>query len=135
MRLALARVKLANSKLPELAPIEVNALADARSINLCIPEQMARQLKFEELDRREQVLPNGARRTVSYVGPVSVSFGSRVCFTGALVLGDEPLLGLIPMEDMDLVISPESGEVVVNRATPILAVSIAKGLPPDPRSR
>jgi len=38
---------------------------------------------------------------VSYVGPVEVKFENRSCFTGALVLGDEVLLGAIPREDMD----------------------------------
>ena len=37
-------------------------------------------------------------------------FGSnsktRCCFVGALVLGDEVLIGAVPMEDMDLVVNP-----------------------------
>ena len=52
----------------------------------------------------------------------------------ALVLGDEVLLGAIPMEDMDLVVLPGSRQVAVNPANPNIAVSIAKGLPPASRA-
>ena len=45
---------------------------------------------------------------------------------GALVLGDQPLLGAIPMEDMDLVVIPNSRQVVVNPSSPNVASSIAK---------
>jgi hypothetical protein len=47
-----------------------------------------------------------------------------------MVLGDEALLGAIPMEDMDLVVLPGARQVAVNPANPNIAVSIAKGLPP-----
>ena len=38
------------------------------------------------------------------MGPLVVRFENRACFTGALVFGDEVLLGAIPMEDMDILI-------------------------------
>jgi hypothetical protein len=40
MGLAYARVKLANPRLPELAPIEVDALADTGAVHLCLPERV-----------------------------------------------------------------------------------------------
>jgi hypothetical protein len=43
---------------------------------------------------------------VPYVGPIEVRFKNRVGFAGALVMGDQVLLGAIPMEDMDLVVIP-----------------------------
>ena len=55
---------------------------------------------------------------VSYVGPIEVIFENRTCFAGALVLGDEVLLGGVPMEDMDLIISPAHQKVVVNPESP-----------------
>ena len=53
-----------------------------------------------------------------YVGPVRVRFGDRTCFVGAMVLGDEVLLGSVPMEDMDLVLSPGRRELTVDPASP-----------------
>jgi hypothetical protein len=55
---------------------------------------------------------------VPYVGPVKVSFENRMCFVGALVLGDEVLLGAVPMEDMDLLLSPSRQSIVVNPISP-----------------
>ena len=38
------------------------------------------------------------------MGPIEVNFANRRCYTGAIVLGNEVLLGAIPMKDMDLVL-------------------------------
>lgn len=55
-----------------------------------------------------------------------MTFGNRGCFTGALVLGDEVLLGAVPMEDMDLVISAARRAVEVNPNSPNIPSSVAK---------
>ena len=72
------------------------------------------------------VLADGHRRTVPYMGPVEVRFRNRRCFTGAMVLGNEVLLGAIPMEDMDLVLQPQLQSIDVNPESPNIAVSLAK---------
>ena len=74
------------------------------------------------------VLADGRRRTVPYVGPVEVRFGNRRCFTGAMVLGNEVLLGASPMQDMDLVLRPQLQSVDVNPESPNIPLSVAKGL-------
>jgi hypothetical protein len=53
-------------------------------------------------------------------------FKNRVGFAGALVIGDQALLGAIPMEDMDLVIIPKTRTVDINPNSPNIATSIAK---------
>ena len=55
-------------------------------------------------------------------------FENRACYTGALVLGDEVQLGAVPMEDMDLLISPAKQSLIVNPQIPNIAASVAKGL-------
>ena len=52
-----------------------------------------------------------------YVAPIEVHFGSGIVIP-VLVLGDEVLHGAIPMEDMDLVITPSKQEVSVNQESP-----------------
>ena len=131
MGLSYARFKLANPRLPDLGPVEVNALADTGAVHLCLPEHVVLQLQLEEHEKREVTFANGSRKLVPYVGPVAISFANRLCFTGAMVVGDKPLLGSIPMEDMDLVVLPKTRQVAVNPANPNFAVSIAKGLPPS----
>lgn len=119
-------VQLLNPSRPDLHPIEVSALADTGAVHLCIPEHLAIQLQVEPLEQREVVLADGRRRTVAYVGPIEVRFQNRGCFTGAMVLGDEVLLGAIPMEAMDLVLRPQLQSIDVNPESPNIAVSLAK---------
>ena len=132
MGLTHARLRLTNARRPELAPVELDALADTGALHLCIPEHVAIQLQLDVLEEREITLADGSRHLAPYMGPVVVSFANRQCYAGAMVLGDEALLGAIPMEDMDLVVLPGSRQVAVNPANPNIAVSIAKGLPPTP---
>ncbi|MFZ0406760.1 MAG: clan AA aspartic protease [Cyanobium sp.] len=119
-------VSLSNPTRLELAPLEVSALAYSGAMPLCIPEHLAIQLSLAELERREVVLSDGHRRTVPYVGPVEVRFRNRRCFTGAMVLGNEVLLGTIPMEDMDLVLRPQLQSLDVNPESPNIPLSVAK---------
>jgi len=58
--------------------------------------------------------------------PAIARFGNRTGFLGALVLGDEVLLGAIPMEEMDLVVNPRDRTVNVNPASPNIASGIVK---------
>ena len=85
---------------------------------LCIPEHVARQLDLETESVREVSVADGRTATVPYVGPVRVAFGKRFCYVGALVIGDEVLLGSVPMEDMDLVVNPGRRQLTVDPASP-----------------
>ena len=107
--------------------MEVSALADSGAVHLCIPEHIAIQLQLRELEQRELILADGHRRTVPYMGPIEVSFANRRCFTGAMVLGNEVLLGAIPMEDMDLVLRPQLQSITVNPESPNIPLSLAAG--------
>lgn len=126
MGLIRGTVSISNPTRPELAALEVSALADTGAVHLCIPEHLAIQLCLGELERRELVLADGHRRTVPYVGPVEVRFRNRRCFTGAMVLGTEVLLGSIPMEDMDLVLRRQLQSLDVNPESPNMPLSLAK---------
>lgn len=118
---------LSNPLKPDLSPIETKALfADTGAMHLCIPDHVAIQLGLDEREKREVTLADGSKRLITYVGPIEVRFGNRRCFVGAMVIGNEVLLGAIPMEDMDLVIRPLTREVTVNPASPNVPSSIAK---------
>jgi clan AA aspartic protease len=126
MGLVYAEVILSNMQQPELAPLQERALVDPGALHLCIPQHVALQLKLQELERREVIFADGEKRLVPYVGPLIVKIANRMSLSGAMVLGDEVLLGAIPMEDMDLVIRPATREVVPNPQNPNIAVSVAK---------
>lgn len=116
---------LKNPRLPEFEGLEVNALVDTGAVHLCIPEHVRIQLKLEPIDDKEVTLANGSKRLVPYVGPIEIKFKNRTGFAGALVLGQQVLLGAIPMEDMDLVVIPRSRTVDINPDSPNIASSIA----------
>lgn len=118
MGLVLSKIQLRNPSKSQLNPIKVEALADSGAVHLCIPEHIKIQLQLDEAD--------GSRQLVSYVSPLEVRFQNRVGFAGALVMGDQVLLGAIPMEDMDLVVIPSSRALIVNPNSTNIATSIAK---------
>ena len=126
MGIARTILTLANPVERGFAPLEVEALADTGSVHLCIPEHVAIQLGLAEQEKREVGLADGSKRLIAYVGPVEIRFGNRRCFAGAMVMGDEVLLGAIPMEDLDLVVRPLTREVSVNPASPNIPSSLAK---------
>ena len=126
MGLIRTTITLNNPAKQDLQPIDVTALVDTGALHLCIPEHVALQLNLKEIEQREVVLADGKRQRVPYCGPIEVRFKNRRCFVGALVLGDECLLGAIPMEDMDVVLSPSRLHIDVNPQSPNIAVSSAK---------
>lgn len=126
MGLSRAKLMLKNPRQPDLRPVEVEALADTGAVYLCLPAHVQIQLGLEEIDRKEATFADGSQKLVPYVGPVELRFKNRVGFTGALVLGDEVLLGVIPMEDMDLVVIPKTRTVDVNPASPNVGTAIVK---------
>ncbi len=113
-----AEIELSNPRQPDFAPVKAHALADTGALMLCIPEHIANQLSLETESLREVSVADGRNVKAPYVGPVKVSFGKRFCYVGALVLGDEVLLGAIPMEDMDLIINPGKREITADPASP-----------------
>ena len=126
MGLVNTKIELKNPREKEIKSLEVDALVDTGAVHLCIPEHVQIQLKLEEIDKKEAILADGERKLVPYVGPIEIRFKNRVGFTGALVMGDQILLGAIPMEDMDLVIIPKKRILDVNPDSPNIATSIAK---------
>jgi clan AA aspartic protease len=126
MGLANGRFTLRNPRLTDLAPVTVDALADSGALHLCIPDHVRIQLQLESIDSKEVTLAEGSKKLVPYVGPIELRFKNRVGFVGALVLGDQVLIGAIPMEDMDLVVIPRTRSVDVNPDSPNVATSLAK---------
>ncbi len=126
MGIARANIRLENPMRRELEGIEVDALADTGSLFLCLPEEVRLQLKLEATSEREVTTADGKRCLCPYVGPVRVRFQNRECYVGAVVLGDEVLLGAVPMEDMDLVVIPSARRVAVNPLHPNFAAGPVK---------
>src|SRR5438132_947702 len=117
---------LANPKRPDIEPVQTEALVDTGSVYLVVPEHVRLQLQLDEQGKKEVELADGSRRLIPYVGPVETRFKNRVAYVGAIVMGDEVLLGAIPMEDMDLVLLPNKRQADVNPESPNIATAKAK---------
>ncbi|MFA6289081.1 MAG: hypothetical protein WC661_16990 [Opitutaceae bacterium] len=126
MGLSYAMLTLKNPRLPEKEAVTVDALADTGAVYLIIPEHIKLQLGLVDESQKEVTLADGSKKMVPYVGPLEVKFKNRVAYVGAIVMGDEVLLGAIPMEDMDLVVIPHQRKVELNPLNPNYAAAKAK---------
>lgn len=92
----------------EIKSISLNILVDTGAYNLCINESIQQQLDLPFIEKRKAQLANGHIEEYNVVGPIVLKFKNRQTVCNAMVLqGDsEPLLGAIPLEDLDVVILP-----------------------------
>ena len=108
----------------EIKRVHLNMLVDSGAYMMAINETIQSQLELPFIEKRKVQLADS--RVVEYdvVGPVNVKFANRKATCSAFVLpGDsEPLLGAIPMEEMDVLIHPLRQELVVNPEHPNYAV-------------
>jgi hypothetical protein len=79
---------------------------------------------FSALEVKEMGLVHGS---LILKNPRRPELPPVVGYTGALAMGDQVLLGAVPMEDMDLIIICRTQRVDVNPESPHVARSIAKG--------
>ena len=126
MEVANARIELRNPKRPELGTVKIEALADTGAMHVRIPAHVRTQLELDAVAEKEATLADGSRQLVPYVGPIELRYLNRVGFTGALVTGDQPLLGAMALEDMDLVVVPKTQQVIINPDSPDIASTVAK---------
>ncbi len=118
MGLTYTNITLSNPRKPELQPLEIRCLADTGALMMSITETMSIQLQLVELEKRSVTIADGSIRQVPFVGPIRIDFENRFCFTGAFVLGNEALLGAVPMEEMDLIVNPAKQRVTPNPEHP-----------------
>lgn len=92
----------------EIRQINISMMVDSGALMLTINEEIRLALGLEIIDYRSSQLATGMRLELPVAGLVVVRFAGRFCTTNALVLPDdnEPLLGAIPMEEMDLWLNP-----------------------------
>ena len=106
----------------EIKRMTVNVLVDSGALMLTINEEIKSQLGLQKVDERSAQLADGTVLNLDVVGPVEVRFANRRSSVDAMVLpGDaEPLLGSIPMEDMDVLVDPNQQRLIVNPKHPYI---------------
>ena len=114
----------------EIKRMHVNMLVDTGAYNLCINESIQEQLQFPIVEKRKAETADGRIVEMNVVSNVELRFKNRATTCRAMVLpGDsEPLLGAIPLEDMDVLIHPQRQELIVNPDHPYFAQMKLKGI-------
>jgi len=108
----------------EVKRLHVNMLADSGAYMMCINENLQSILQLPFIEKRKAVLADGSIAEYDTVGPLMIKFKNRTATCNAYILkGDaEPLLGAIPMEEMDVLLHPLRQELIVNPEHPEHAV-------------
>lgn len=108
----------------EIKSVRLSMLADSGAYMMAINEDIQSQLDLPFVEKRKAVMADGSVVEYDVVGPVKVKFKNRTAVCNAFVLqgSNEPLLGAIPMEEMDVLIHPLQQELIVNPDHPYYAV-------------
>lgn len=112
----------------EIKRMRVTALVDSGAYMLVVNDHIKQQLDLPVLEERTVRFADESERRVEIVGPVEIRFENRRTTTEAVWLrgGVEPLLGAIPMEDMDVVVDPKQQRLIVNPQNPNIPVVYVK---------
>lgn len=100
----------------EIRKISVNALVDAGSLLMVINENIQDCLQLPVVDSRPLQLASGEILECPVVAPLIVRYKNETAHCSAIVMPDdaEPLLGAIPLEEMNIIIDPQRQELIPN---------------------
>lgn len=104
----------------EVRQITVTMVVDSGAYMMAINETIQAQLSLSFIEKRKAIMADGSVNEYDVVGPIQVKFANRTAICSAMVLqgNNEPLLGAIPMEEMDVIIHPRRQELLVNPEHP-----------------
>ena len=104
----------------QVRSMPIKIMADSGAIRLTINEEIRSKLGLRQRSAMTVTLADGTTRLLPIAGPVRIKFNERDCVTDAFVLpgSEEPLLGAVPMELMDLAIVMADQKLIYNPAHP-----------------
>ena len=104
----------------QIRTVEVEALVDTGATTLVLPEDVVAALGVHEIRRVRTRVADGSVHAVPMVGDLRIELVGREMTCDAVVMpaGTTPLIGQIPLEELDLVVNPKSREVTANPASP-----------------
>ena len=100
--------------------VECDALVDSGAAELALPADIIEKLKLEPLGEVQVYTADGGEHTYRVFGIVEIEVQGRSSQVRAIELphGAEPLLGAVPLEEMDWHISPQEKKLVPNPKSP-----------------
>ena len=97
----------------DVRTVTLTAIVDTGATTLVINEDIFKQLGVSVVETREINLAGGGKIECKVTDPVRVQWKDRFATVDAVVLpGGKPLLGVIPLEFMDLIVDPIRRELV-----------------------
>jgi predicted aspartyl protease len=97
----------------EIRQLTADAVVDTGAMSLVIGEETCKQLGLVIVEEKAATLAGGLRQSCKVTEPVTIRWKERYTTSHAIVLAnqnpggkEEILLGVIPLEDMDLIVNP-----------------------------
>ena len=92
----------------DIRQIEVQAVVDTGAMTLIINDELRQQLGLEMREPKVTRMANNTKAIVNVAEAVEVHWKNRsmTCQPWVMPDSDEVLLGVIPLEDMDLMVDP-----------------------------
>jgi clan AA aspartic protease len=93
---------------PEIRQITVEAMVDTGAATLIINETLRQMLGLEVWKEHIVTLANDIKETAKITEPVIIQWKDRemTCQPWVVSNGEDVLLGVIPLENMDLIVDP-----------------------------
>jgi len=98
----------------EVRSVTVQAVVDTGAMSLVINEELQQKLGLKVMRVRSALVANGQRVTCNETEPVEIYWKDRGASVNAVVIpgAELVLLGVIPIEHMDLMVNPVTQELV-----------------------
>lgn len=97
---------------------DTEALMDTGAVRAVLPLFVAEQLGLIRLDRTMALSADGRGEEVECTEPFLVDIGGRRMTTSAMVLGQQVLLGVTVLEELDLLVDCQGQRLIPNPAHP-----------------
>jgi len=96
------------------------ALVDSGAVEMALPLELIERLKLAELGQVRVYTADGGQHEYRVTGIAEVEVQGRTCHVRVIELprGAKPLLGAVPLEEMDWHISPTEKKLVPNPRSP-----------------
>lgn len=100
--------------------VACEAIVDSGAAELALPIDLIERLKLEELGSVRVVTADGGQHEYRVFGIAEIEVQGRTCQVRVIELphGAEPLLGAVPLEEMDWHIAPGEKRLVPNPRSP-----------------
>ena len=117
---ALDRALARRGKIAEkdIRSYEANALIDTGAVSSVVPSNVMQQLGLQSDGQRVAEYADGRNDVVELTEPITFDIMGRKTTEGAMVLGDEVIIGQTVLEVLDLLVDCNNRKVIPNPAHP-----------------